>query len=688
MSSEGEIVWADGSSFVGQWKEGKFDGRGRLENPDGMVHEGQWQTGQAHGEGERTLHNGDWMEGEWQEGKLHGYGHEEIRSDDGSQWVENYTGQFMDSLRYGAGREESRFGTYEGQWHAGRRHGVGRHEASNGWTYRGKWNHGLRQGKGVLSSTMGHVFEGSWVQDHLPHGELTGRWLGKYVGGFKGSPHTPEWPLVRDGKGRWEGRNGDTYEGQWKDDYYDGLGTLRTKFASYEGAFWKSMRHGYGVLVASNGDWYEGYFAHDKFDGQGQRSDKSGVYMGQWLDGLRHGTGSFTTHSGVKHVGRWYKGARHGDGEMVYPDGSKFKGEFEADEKAGDGAFQDGYAPPGTEIAYSGGYRDGVRHGDQATFDGIYGDTYQGGFADGAMRGVGKFTFSDGEEYLGCWLAPGGPGQMPRRMSQMKRQTAGSSVSDSSSQVGSDGHASLDEIRAREMAKKAGDHERIPLELMPDALRALRVALNQGGLSPDERDGSRLKKKMVEAGRAAKSTARVGMALHQWSAGAHNPFASAGSDVLHQGYRAGTGLVEHGPPSLIAQARPQDVQDNALRNMDLSNVQADDGRVWVPFQRKGNQSPTPVGTSGTSAATTPRPSTAGPAGPGGAGGGGLTPRPPDEARPGSRGGGLTDSPRRKPPFSKRVPRPADTATPSFAWLAELDAMDRPNDRGGKPLTPF
>ena len=39
------------------------------------------------------------------------------------------------------------------------------------------------------------------------------------------------------------------------DDYYDGVGVLRTRFSVYEGRFRKGERHGHGVLVHVTDDW-------------------------------------------------------------------------------------------------------------------------------------------------------------------------------------------------------------------------------------------------------------------------------------------------------------------------------------------------------------------------------------------------------------------------------------------------
>ena len=68
-----------------------------------------------------------------------------------------------------------------------------------------------------------------------------------------------------------------------------------------------------------------------------------------------------------------------GDGELRYPDGSSFIGRFIDDKKVGHGEFVDGVrSTNGSEISYTGNYVGGVRHGDAAEWEGVYGDVYVG----------------------------------------------------------------------------------------------------------------------------------------------------------------------------------------------------------------------------------------------------------------------------------------------------------------------
>ena len=48
---EGIKVFADGSRYEGQWKDGQKHGKGKYIYADGELYEGQWYQGKAHGEG-------------------------------------------------------------------------------------------------------------------------------------------------------------------------------------------------------------------------------------------------------------------------------------------------------------------------------------------------------------------------------------------------------------------------------------------------------------------------------------------------------------------------------------------------------------------------------------------------------------------------------------------------------------
>ena len=69
----GMQIWADGSKYVGYWKNDETNGRGRLIHHDGDVYVGEWKNNLAHGIGECTdavgmVYRGSWVNDQ-QEGR-------------------------------------------------------------------------------------------------------------------------------------------------------------------------------------------------------------------------------------------------------------------------------------------------------------------------------------------------------------------------------------------------------------------------------------------------------------------------------------------------------------------------------------------------------------------------------------------------------------------------------------------
>jgi len=67
-------TWADGSKYVGAWKEGKYHGQGTYTHWNGDKYVGTWKDDSYHGQGTLTYSNGDKYVGAYKEGKQHGQG--------------------------------------------------------------------------------------------------------------------------------------------------------------------------------------------------------------------------------------------------------------------------------------------------------------------------------------------------------------------------------------------------------------------------------------------------------------------------------------------------------------------------------------------------------------------------------------------------------------------------------------
>lgn len=101
----------NGDVYVGQWKDGARNGRGKQFWKDGSYYEGYWENDMANGLG-RVIHaDGDVYEGEWVNDKPQGKGI--YLHQDGA----SYTGEWLNDKQHGYGIERWIDGAcYEGNF--------------------------------------------------------------------------------------------------------------------------------------------------------------------------------------------------------------------------------------------------------------------------------------------------------------------------------------------------------------------------------------------------------------------------------------------------------------------------------------------------------------------------------------------------------------------------------------------
>eukprot|EP01012_Entosiphon_sulcatum_P022082 TRINITY_DN2699_c0_g1_i1.p1 TRINITY_DN2699_c0_g1~~TRINITY_DN2699_c0_g1_i1.p1 ORF type:complete len:197 (+),score=16.21 TRINITY_DN2699_c0_g1_i1:171-761(+) len=114
---------------------------------------------------------------------------------------------------------------------------------------------------------------------------------------------------LRHGKGTMRYANGTVYDGEWKEDKWEGQGKYIGTEYSYEGEFSDNSFHGFGRMF-----WF--------------RSRDS--YEGEFLTGERNGTGTYKWASGASYTGLWENGRKHGKGVYTYPDGTVYDGSFDS----------------------------------------------------------------------------------------------------------------------------------------------------------------------------------------------------------------------------------------------------------------------------------------------------------------------------------------------------------------------
>lgn len=148
--------WGKGSYF-GDFREGEFHGRGRLEVPISFtakeVYVGNWDMGVRSGRGTHWNGRGKLYIGQWRDDKRNGYGSyffglSEWRENEHSEYwlkenVENYTGDFVDDFYHGQGTFRWPGGQkFVGGFFANEKHGPGTYYYSTGVARQQYWEYG------------------------------------------------------------------------------------------------------------------------------------------------------------------------------------------------------------------------------------------------------------------------------------------------------------------------------------------------------------------------------------------------------------------------------------------------------------------------------------------------------------------------------------------------------------------
>lgn len=235
-------------------------------------------------------------------------------------------------------------------------HGVASVEYANGDTYVGEWHHGRREGLGRTSSYSGSskVYSGEWKAGtregvgtlEYPNGE-------RYVGEF----HCGK----LEGKGSYQCANGDIYVGEFAENQFHGLGTF-TKINGdvFEGRVDMGLAHGPGIMTYASGEVYKGMFHRDVRQGLGSLLLPNGCsYRGEFYHGRMYGHGTLCLPSGARYVGQFRNNVRHGTGVWIFPNRDRYEGQFRKNVPQGKGI----YTFFETQTIYRGEFVNGRRHG-------------------------------------------------------------------------------------------------------------------------------------------------------------------------------------------------------------------------------------------------------------------------------------------------------------------------------------
>ena len=133
------------------------------------------------------------------------------------------------------------------------------------------------------------------------------------------------------------------YRGDFLNGQRHGKGKDYRNNSKYEGDFLKDKKCGKGKIVFDSGDTYEGEFRDNKFNGYGHYVwFKNGhEYTGNYLNGKFHGDGLYKWGKNEYYNGEYVNGVKEGEGEISYADGKKFFVNFTNGKPNGIGMFQD-----------------------------------------------------------------------------------------------------------------------------------------------------------------------------------------------------------------------------------------------------------------------------------------------------------------------------------------------------------
>ena len=190
---------------------------------------------------------------------------------------------------------------YEGFWNFGKLSGESRIFYQNKEYYIGDILNGNLNGFGKYFHNDGTTYEGNWLNNQ-PHG--TGKEIfsdgSKFVGVF-------EKGYKKKGKFTWT--DGSFYDGEIKNNIFEGYGRFRWKEGREYIGFWKNGKmHGQGTMNYLDGAKYEGEFMEGKRHGKGNYIwNKNKYYKGNWVKGKQEGDGYYY-NKGKGIIGIWKDG--------------------------------------------------------------------------------------------------------------------------------------------------------------------------------------------------------------------------------------------------------------------------------------------------------------------------------------------------------------------------------------------
>lgn len=158
----GYCVWADGSTYRGQWENDRKHGSGNESWLDDANYEGEFLKGLKHGKGIFCWPNEDTYTGEFKNNNIEGLGTYE--------WADGrvFHGEWINNKMHGKGKFTWIDGrTYDGDYIEDVKEGHGIFTWKDGRKYVGAWKNGKQHGEGVFTDSKGNSRNGVWEDGNL-----------------------------------------------------------------------------------------------------------------------------------------------------------------------------------------------------------------------------------------------------------------------------------------------------------------------------------------------------------------------------------------------------------------------------------------------------------------------------------------------------------------------------------------
>lgn len=152
----GTMKYDSGRFYKGEWRKGRWNGKGTLLNANGDSYQGDFVSDARHGRGVYRFTSGDVYEGEFVDDNRHGKG--KFKFHNGSV----YEGDFCMGSFEGSGRYDFEGGFYDGQWKRDEYYGKGKLQYKDGSNYTGRFKRGSAHGFGEERLADGTVRCGLW----------------------------------------------------------------------------------------------------------------------------------------------------------------------------------------------------------------------------------------------------------------------------------------------------------------------------------------------------------------------------------------------------------------------------------------------------------------------------------------------------------------------------------------------